>query len=84
MRDLGVGEEEICDLKAEENVELKHEGLDNEGFGSEGWVDLYLGINIFRERVGRSIRQIPFDNPLLYVDCNGCCSVGDFFGGQRW
>ena len=65
-RDLGVGKEEDCDLKAKENVELKHDGLYNEGFGNEGWVDLYLGINIFYERVGGSIRKIPFDNPLLY------------------
>ena len=47
-------------------MELKHNGLDNEDFGNEGWVDSYLGINIFCERVGGSIRQIPFDNPLLY------------------
>ena len=64
-RDLGIGEEENCDLKAEENVELKHDGLDNEGFGNEGWVDSYLGINIFCERVGGSVRRIPLDNPLL-------------------
>ena len=64
-RDLGVDEEENCDLKVEENVELKHNGLDNEDFGNEGWVDSYLGINIFFERVGGRVRRIPLDNPLL-------------------
>ena len=43
-------------------MELKHDGLDNEGFGNEGWVDSCLGINIFYERVGGSIRRIPLDN----------------------
>ena len=64
--DLGVGKEENCDLKDEENVELKHDGLDNEGFGNEGWVDSYLGINKFCERVGGSIMWVTFDNPLLF------------------
>ena len=65
LRDLGIDEEENCDFKAEENVEMKHDGLDNEGFGNEGWVDSYMGINILCERFGGSVRQIPFDNPLL-------------------
>ena len=64
-RYLSIGEKENCDLKTKENVELKHDGLDNEGFGNEGWVGSYLGINIFYERVVGSIRKIPFDNPLL-------------------
>ena len=66
MRDLGIGKEGNYDLKVEENVELKHDGLDNEGFGNEGWVDSYLGISILCERVGGSVRRIPLDNPLLY------------------
>ena len=64
--DLGIGKEENCDLKDEENVDLKHDGLDNAGFVNEGWVDSYLGINKFCERVGGSIIWIPFDNPLLF------------------
>ena len=46
-------------------MELKHNGLDNEDFGNEGWVDSYFGINIFFERVGGRVRRIPLDNPLL-------------------
>ena len=46
-------------------MELKHDGLDNEGFGNQGWEDSYLGTNIFCERVGGSVMRIPFDNPLL-------------------
>ena len=46
MRDLGINEEENYDLKAEENVELKHDGLDNEGSRNEGWADSYLGTNM--------------------------------------
>ena len=39
---LGVGKEENHDLKAEENVELKHDGLDNEGLGMKvGWIRIW-------------------------------------------
>ena len=39
LRDLGIGKEGNYDLKVEENVELKHNGLDNEDFGNEGRED---------------------------------------------
>ena len=78
---MDVGEEENCDLKDEENVELKHDGLDNEGFGNEGWEDSYLGTNIFHERVGGSVRQIPFDNPLLCGRLQWMLLSWGFFGG---
>ena len=81
LRDLGVGKEENCDSKAEENVELKHDGLDNEGFGNEGWVDSCLGINIFFERVAVSIRRIPLDNLLVYGRLRWLLLYWGFFFG---
>ena len=64
-------------------MEVKHDGLNNEGFGNEGWVDFYLGINIFHERVGGSVRKIPFDNPLLSGRLRWLLLCwGIFFGGS--
>lgn len=84
-RDSDVGGEENCDSAAEENVELKHEGLDNEGFGNEGWLDEGFGDEDFRcdgwwKRQAASLAQ---PNTLWSIAV-ATALLGIVYLGQRW
>ena len=48
-------------------MELKHQGLDNEGFGNEYWWMRDLGMNILGVRVGRSITRLHWDTPIFLI-----------------
>ena len=48
-------------------MELKHQGLDNEGFGNEDWWMRDLGMNILGVRVGRSVTWLHWDRPLFLI-----------------
>ena len=48
-------------------MELKHEGLDNEGFGNKDWWMRDLGMNILSVRVGWSITWIHWHRPLFLI-----------------
>ena len=64
-------------------MELKHNGLDNEDFGNEGWVDSYLGIFSLRGLV-EGLEGFPWTTHYSVDDCDGFCSVRDYFFGKRW
>jgi len=83
--DLGVGEEGNRGSEAEENVELKHEGLDNEGFGNESWVDEGFGDEDFGcegwwKRQAASLGQ----PTTLWSIAMAAALLGIVFLGQRW
>ena len=46
---------------------MKHEGLDNEGFGNEDWWIRDLGMNILGVRVGRYVTRLHWDTPLFLI-----------------
>ena len=85
MGDLGIGKEGNCELKVEENVELKHDGLDNEGFENEGWVDGGIwGYIYFVQGLVEVSSGFTWTTHYSMVDYDGWCSIGDFFGGKCW
>lgn len=85
LRDSDAGGEGIRDSAVDENVELKHEGLDNEGFGNEGWLDEGFGDEDFRCDGWWKRQTASLTEPnTLWSIAVATALLGIVYLGQRW